>query len=59
MRGLYNYKTATLQECEEDLLKIGEYLLNCDASETDFNGDLIILTKAIRIQNIAKRLSEI
>lgn len=55
MVGLYEYDTATEQECLDDLQEVIEYFLNgYDLNELD-----TLEKKGLRIQYIAQRLKEL
>lgn len=54
MVGLYEYDTATEQECLDDLQEVIEYLYNYNLSDLDG-----IEKKGLRIQYIAQRLKEL
>lgn len=54
MVGLYEYDTATEQECLDDLQEVIEYLYNYNLCDLD---DLE--KKGLRIQYIAQRLKEL
>lgn len=60
MVGLYEYDTATAQECIDDLQKVIEYLSICDLGNLK---DLDVLEtlkkKGQRVQYIAERLIDI
>lgn len=53
MVGLYDYDTATKEECYEDLY---ETLENIDHWDADLD---VLKRRAIRIQNIVERLQEL
>ena len=60
MVGLYDYDSATKEECIDDLQKVIEYLSVCDLGNLK---DLDVLEalkrKGQRIQYIAQRLKEL
>ena len=59
MRDLYDYDTASYEECIDDLNECLNNLVN-DSFGTFYDGDLGVLERrGIRIQNIAQRLNEL
>lgn len=56
MVGLYEYDTATKEDCFDDLNEIIAYLLDFDV---EGDGYKVLEKKGLRIQYIAQRLQEL